>query len=30
MGLSLAKYFEMPQEERERLVSEYRKEGKAS
>jgi hypothetical protein len=30
MGLSLARYFEMPQEERERLVREYRKEDKAS
>jgi hypothetical protein len=29
MGLSLAQYFEMPQKERERLVSEYRREGKA-
>ena len=29
IGLSLRQYFEIPQEERERLVSDYRKKGKA-
>jgi len=30
MGLSLCEYFEIPQEERERLVSLYREKGHAS